>query len=240
MFSFFANLTEDGSYALTMPGYTALVVLMLALLLAGSFFFGRDLRLGTKQLAFSSMAVALAMVTSMIKLFKAPMGGSVTLFSMLFIVLIGHWWGLSAGLAASLAYGVLQLIIDPYILSLPQLFVDYIFAFGALGLSGLFTKTDLEIAGRKIPGLFASYLVAVFGRFLFATLSGIIFFASYAPEGWNPLVYSICYNGSYLLVESVLTLVAVALPPVRKALGIVRNMALSQDPQAAAALGTDK
>ena len=52
----------------------------------------------TKQLAYAAVAIALAMVTSMIKLFSLPMGGSVTLFSMLFLVLIGHWYGPSAGI----------------------------------------------------------------------------------------------------------------------------------------------
>ena len=50
-------------------------------------------KITTKQLVFSSAAIALAMVTSMIKLFELPMGGSVTLLSMLFITLVGYWYG---------------------------------------------------------------------------------------------------------------------------------------------------
>lgn len=60
---------------------------------------------------------------------------------MLFLVLIGYWYGLRAGLMTAIAYGFLQLVSDPYIISIPQMLVDYIFAFGALGLSGLFSKS---------------------------------------------------------------------------------------------------
>ena len=81
------------------------------------------------------MAIAAAFVTSDIKLFHLPFGGSITLFSMLFLVLIGYWYGLRAGLMTAIAYGFLQLVSDPYIISIPQMLVDYIFAFGALGLS---------------------------------------------------------------------------------------------------------
>ena len=74
----------------------------------------------------------------MIKLFHLPMGGSITLFSMLFIVLIGYWYGPEVGIMTSVAYGLLQFVIDPVFYSIPQLLVDYPLAFGALGLSGFF------------------------------------------------------------------------------------------------------
>lgn len=165
--SFFA--TYDGSsYQLTTAGFTALVIIMIAILLIGCAIFGGKKKFSAKQLAFSAMAIALAMVTSMIKLFDMPMGGSVTLLSMLFIVLIGYWYGLGAGLTAAFAYGILQLVVDPYIISVPQMLVDYLFAFGALGLSGLFSKSK--------HGLIKGYIAGVLGRYFFAFLSGWIFF----------------------------------------------------------------
>ena len=81
------------------------------------------------------MAVALAVVTSMIKIVKLPMGGSVTLFSMFFITLIGYWFGVKTGILMAVGYGILQMLIDPYIINVYQMFLDYIFGFGALGLS---------------------------------------------------------------------------------------------------------
>ncbi len=171
-----------------------------------------------KQLTFSAMAIALAMVTSMLKLWDMPMGGSVTLFSMLFIALIGNWYGLTTGLITGLAYGLLQLVIDPYILSIPQLVLDYFLAFGALGLSGIFSKSK--------NGLIKGYLLSVFGRFIFSTISGYIFFPTFMPEFLdNALVYSICYNGFYIGAEAALTLVLLMLPPVNKALNEIKKIA---------------
>ena len=110
----------DTTYNLTAAGYTGLVLLLIVLLLAGCAIFGGKKKMNARQLVFSAMAITLATVTSMIKLFDMPMGGSVTLLSMLFIVLVGYWYGLGGGLTAAFAYGILQLIIDPYILSLPR------------------------------------------------------------------------------------------------------------------------
>jgi thiamine transporter len=219
--SFFATPVVDEwgtTYELTTAGYTVLVIAMLAILLIGCAIFGSKKKFSAKQLSFSAMGIALAMVTSILKLWNMPMGGSVTLFSMLFIVLIGHWYGLGVGLSTALAYGILQLLIDPYIISVPQMLLDYVFAFGALGLSGLFSKSSK----RLIP----AYLVGVFGRFVFATLSGYIFFPTFMPEYFNSaIIYSICYNGAYIGAEAILTLILIALPPVNKALAHVKTLA---------------
>ena len=206
------------TYQLTTAGYTVLVLIMIAALLVGCAIFGSKRKFSTKQLTFSSMAIALAMVTSLLKLWHMPMGGSITLFSMLFITLIGNWYGLAVGLTTALAYGILQLIIDPYIISLPQMLIDYIFAFGALGLSGVFSKSK--------NGLLKGYILAVFGRFLFATLSGYIFFPTFMPEFFdNALLYSICYNGAYIGAEAILTLMLIHLQPIAKALNHVKEIA---------------
>jgi thiamine transporter len=171
-----------------------------------------------KQLAFSGVAMALGLVTSeFLPTIKMPMGGSVTLFSMLFIVLIGYWYGLKAGLMSAFAYGLLQFVIDPIFYSVPQMIVDYLLAFGALGLSGLFS-------GKK-QGLILGYITGVLGRYIFAVLSGVIFFAMYAPEGTPAIIYSLGYNAAYLFPEAVITLILIALPPVAKALKRVKLMA---------------
>ena len=65
------------------------------------------------------------------------------------------------------------------------------------------------------------------GRFFFATLSGVIFFGMWAPEGMHPLLYSVLYNGSYLGMELVITLVIISIPAVRQALARVKQMALA-------------
>ncbi len=164
----------------------------------------------TKKLAFAAMALALATVASFFKLFEMPMGGSITLFSMLFIVLIGYWFGPKLGLATGAAYGLLALAIEPVVLTIPQVLLDYPLACGALGLSGFFRN--------KKHGLLIGYLVAVLGKYFFVFLSGYIFFGIYAPEGWSPAIYSLTYNGAYMGGEALLTLIILSLPPVKNAI----------------------
>ncbi|MEE8886384.1 MAG: energy-coupled thiamine transporter ThiT [Eubacteriales bacterium] len=213
---------EDGAFVgLTTAGYLLLIAVLIGLLLLASYVFKPDQKnvLGTRKLVFSAMAIALATVTSMIELFHAPMGGSITLFSMLFVTLIGYWYGLGTGLLAAIAYGLIQLMIDPYIISVPQMLVDYIFAFGALGLSGVFHNA-------KKFGLIKGYLLGIIGRFFFATLSGVIFFGSYAGDyGMTPLAYSAAYNGFYIFIEGGITIVILFIPAVNKAMIKVKNLA---------------
>ena len=168
-----------------------------------------------KGLAFCGISIALAYVLSFIKLFDLPLGGSVTLCSMFFICVIGYMLGPKYSLTAAFAYGLLQLLQDPQIYAPMQLIIDYFFAFTALGLSG-FLK-------NKKNGLITGYLLGITVRFLFSTLSGYVFFGEYAPEGWNPLIYSICYNGAYIYAEALITLIIIVLPPVRNAISKVRG-----------------
>ena len=207
-------------YNLTGLGYGALVALMLLLLILACYITGGKTKFKTKHLVFSAAAMALAMITSFLKLFEAPMGGSVTLFSMLFICCIGYWYGLRTGIMTGVAYGLLQLISDPYIISLPQMITDYLLAFGALGLSGIFCN--------KKNGLIKGYIAGVLGRYLFAFLSGLIFFGMYAEgTGMSAPVYSLAYNGSYLGCEAAITLIVLAIPAVNKAFAQVKAMAVA-------------
>ena len=74
---------QDDYYVPNMAGYVLLVVIILALLIVGAALSGRGKRFTAKQIAFSGVAIALGTVTSMIKLFEFPMGGAMTLFSIL-------------------------------------------------------------------------------------------------------------------------------------------------------------
>ena len=213
----------DGSVHLTTIGILIVVVLIAALIIVAAVLRHKDsekkAKLTTKQLVFSAVAVALAMVCSMIKFADLPMGGSVTLFSMLFIVLIGYWYGPSVGIMTAVAYGLLQFVTEPIFYTIPQMLIDYPCAFGALGLAGFF-------AGKK-HGLQIGYVVGVLGRYAFAVLSGVVFFGAYAPEGTPAIVYSLGYNATYLVPEAVITLIVISIPPVTKALAQVKKQALS-------------
>ena len=234
---FYDVVVNDGgqtTYTPTTLGNVLLMVL-LAVLLAGAVIFARRYAAGqklqpeepakkggkvtAKQLVFCAMSIALGTILSEIKIIDFPWGGSATLLSMLVICLPGYLFGLGAGLMTSVAYGVLQLLINPYVLFPMQLVLDYLLAFGALGLSGLF-------AGAK-RGLLKGYLVGILGRYVFTVLSGWIFFAEYAWEGWPVLHYSLVYNGIYIFAEGAITTAVLLVPAVSNGIAAVKKMALS-------------
>lgn len=165
-----------------------------------------------KTLAVCGMCMALACVTSLIKLFSLPTGGSVTLLSMFFITVIGYYFGLRSGIIAAIAYGALQFVLKPEMYTPVQVIIDYVFAFGSLGLSGLFKHS-----AKSKYNIIWGYLIGITGRFIFSTISGAVFFAEYAWEGWNPFVYSAVYNGIYIYSEGILTVVVMLIPAFRKA-----------------------
>ena len=143
----------------------------------------------TRVLTEAALAVALSFVLGFIVLFKMPFGGSVSL-EMIPLILLSLRQGWRVGIVAGAAYGLLDLVIDPYVVHPLQLLLDYPLAFGALGLAGLFKPT--------VRGAVLGATVAVFARFVCHFLSGVIFFVSYAPVGWNPYLYSAAYNVTYL------------------------------------------
>ena len=165
------------------------------------------------------MSMSLGTILSEIKIIDFPWGGSATLLSMLIICLPGYLFGLGAGLVTGVAYGILQLLVDPYVLFPMQLVLDYLLAFGSLGLSGIFASSK--------NGLVKGYLTGILGRYVFTVLSGWIFFGEYAWEGWPVLPYSLVYNGIYIFAEAAVTLVVLAIPAVKNGIGAVKKMALS-------------
>lgn len=202
---------------------TAVCILVLAALLGTAAAFagkkGKKKKMSTKQIVFCAMSIALGTLTSMLKVYEFPFGGSITLFSMLFICLPGYLYGVGTGILSAAAYGVLQFILDPYILFPLQVLVDYLLAFGALGLAGLFSNAK--------HGLVKGYLLGIIGRYVFAVISGWIFFGEYAWEGWAPLPYSLAYNGAYIFSEGLITMIILMIPAVSKGLDHVKEMAQS-------------
>ena len=102
MLEFFIKpVTSEGgvSYMPTAAGYAALIALMAVVLVIASLVAGKNehRQISTRHLTFCAAAIALAVVTSNIKIFHFPTGGSVTLFSMLFITLTGYWYGPKMG-----------------------------------------------------------------------------------------------------------------------------------------------
>ena len=218
-----SELLVNAEGGLTTAGYAVTIIAGIALFLATVFFASKSSskkRMSTKQLVFCAAALALAYLTSYIKLFEMPWGGSVTLFSMLFIVLIANWYGVKAGILVGFAYGIIQFIQEPYVLTFFQVCCDYILAFAALGVAGFFAKSKY--------GLVKGYIVAVLARGVFHAIGGYLYWMDYMPDNFPKALaslYPILYNYSYLLVEGVITVIIISIPAVSKALGRVKQMA---------------
>lgn len=155
----------------------------------------------TRMLALGAVCMALSNVLSMIKLFDMPQGGSITPASMLPLMLFAYVYGVGPGMTVGAVYGVMQFIIEPYFLSVPQMLLDYPIAFAMVGLAGLFSKSE-----NRALGLSLGVVLGSLGRFVAAVLSGVVFFAEYAGDQ-NPWVYSIGYNGAYMLPECIICVV---------------------------------
>lgn len=171
----------------------------------------------TKALTCAAISIALASVTSLIKIFSFPFGGSVTLCSMFFIVIVGYMFSWKVGFAAAIAYGLLQFVIKPEFYTPLQVIIDYVLAFGSMGVSGLLPYKSGNSEKENHINLIVGYVMAITFRWIFTTLSGYLFWAEYAWEGWNPFVYSMVYNGIYIFAEGILTVAVLYVPAVKKA-----------------------
>ena len=149
-------------------------------------------------LAEAAILIALAGALHLIRPFQMPFGGSITLGSMIPILLFSLRRGVLPGIAAGTIFGFIVLVQEPVIFPPFPVFLDYPFAFGVLGLAGLFKSKPILGVGVGIAGRFTTHF-----------LSGIIFFAEFAPEGMNPYLYSALYNGSYLSAEFAISVILI-------------------------------
>ena len=250
--SFFLKET-DGFYAFTINGMTVMIILALAIVILGILFakkLGEEAESGetekplkksskstfaTKKLVVCAVCLALGYVASTIKFLELYNGGSITLFSMLFITYIGYCFGVKTGVLCGLAYGILQLIQDPWLLSPLQVFFDYVAAFAALGFSGLFRnlkEKNKETGEKKLSkkGLIIGYAVAAVLRGLSHTIGGYLFWMDGMPEGFPKSIsflYPLAYNFCYIGVEMVLTIIVLLIPGVSAVLIRLRREANS-------------
>ena len=168
----------------------------------------------TKKLTFSAIMVALATVLSFISVYRLANGGSVTLASMVPIILVSYLYDVKWSVITSLVYAALQMMMGFYppptndVLSyFLVVMLDYVIAFGCLGLAGVFFK----ILGKTKTAVAVSGAIVVFIRFVCHFLSGIIIWDVWAPEGQSVYCYSLTYNGSYMGLELVITVAVMAL-----------------------------
>ena len=163
-------------------------------------------------LARIGIALALATILKMLRLYHFPQGGSITLGSMVPILIIAFIYGPQIGCLTGFLYGLITFIMDPYILHPIQVLFDYPFPFMALGLAGFFSK-------KKWLGI----SVAVFIRFICHFISGIAFFGSFAPEGVSPALYSLIINGPIVGIEGAICIIIVSILPIERIMHATLN-----------------
>lgn len=154
------------------------------------------MKIQTKVISEVIVTVALAYVLNLIVVFRMPQGGSVTAVSMAPILWLALRRGLKIGVFGGIVFGLVDMIPQPFIVHPVQFLLDYPLAFGALGLAGLFNRHPIQ-----------GVIIGITGRFVCHFISGFIFFAMYVPEGMHPAVYSAIYNGSYLIVELISSII---------------------------------
>ncbi len=170
------------------------------------------------KLTLAAVFIALATVLSLIKVFKAPLGGSVTLLSMLPIVMLSGMLGIKWGLGCAFTYSLIQLVLGltldgllgwglTPIMLLGTILFDYILAFTVLGFAGIFAK-------KGVFGFVFGTAAVITLRFLCHFASGIIIFKQLEQFELfgkifsnHPILYSLSYNGLYMLPELVITVV---------------------------------
>lgn len=166
------------------------------------------------MIAESAVMMALATVLSMIVFFQLPAGGSVTPFSMLPVLIIAYRYGMKWGFGVGVVYGLIEMLLGLNNLSYATnalagiciILFDYLVAFGVIGFGGLFRKMKNQAVGFSL-----GVAVACLLRFLCHFLTGITVWADYTGGIWNTIIFSLTYNGSYMLPELVITVIVGAI-----------------------------
>ena len=170
----------------------------------------RKNRVNVRALTEGAVLVALGFVLSFVKLYELPNGGSLTP-AMFPILLYGLRWGLARGLGAGFVFGLMQLLFDgAYAWGWQSMLLDYLLAFTPLGLTGLFRG--------KAWGIFPGTVLGCAGRFVIHYISGVTIYRIIEPTAVpgigtfdNAALYSLVYNGSYMLPNTILALLLAAL-----------------------------
>jgi len=165
----------------------------------------------TRRLTESALLVALATVLSVYAVFRLPNGGSVTIGSMIPILLVSFKYSFRWSLLVALAYSLIQMMTGfyaPPVGTLPyyalMVLLDYVLAFGVLCLAGPICR----LLGRGWSPrlrLMSAAVICITLRFICHFLSGMILWGVYAPAGQPVWLYSLLYNGSYMLCEGLIS-----------------------------------
>lgn len=154
----------------------------------------------TRMIAEAGVAIAIAQVLSFITLFHMPQGGSIKAASLVPLMIFAYRWGGTRGIWAGVVYGVLHFLLGfKSSIHYLSIILDYLVAYGAIGVCGYFKD--------NLTGLVSGSIVAIALRWFASVTSGAVVFASYAPQGQNPWIYSMIYNASYMVPDGILNIV---------------------------------
>ena len=154
----------------------------------------------TRMIAEAGVAIAIAQLLSFITLFHMPQGGSIKAASLVPLMIFAYRWGGTRGIWAGVVYGVLHFLLGfKSSIHYLSIILDYLVAYGAIGVCGYFKD--------NITGLVSGSIVAIALRWFASVTSGAVVFASYAPQGQNPWIYSMIYNASYMVPDGILNII---------------------------------
>lgn len=180
----------------------------------------------SKNLSYAGVCIALSFALSYVKFVDMPMGGAVTLASMLPLMFYAYMFGAKKGVFAGLVYGVLQFIQSPSVYQWMQILLDFPIAFSAIGLAGIAKKFKF-LKGNMIAEIIVGMTIACLFRYAAHVISGYFVFYGSAKD-WNmsPICYSFAYN-TYVLVDLAIDIAASAFILSSKSL---RNLIASVNP----------
>lgn len=162
-----------------------------------------------------AMSASLAMALSFVPVKFGP-GFSISL-GMIAVVLYSLRRGVVPGLFSGLTWGLLHFLLGKAsVFSLPQALIEYVFAYLAVGVSGIVSLRFKQALiqnekKRTVFYLTVAIIVGILSRYFFHFIAGIIFWGSYAPKGMSPMVYSFFLNGSNALFTGIVTWIALFL-----------------------------
>ncbi|MCL1941474.1 MAG: energy-coupled thiamine transporter ThiT [Synergistaceae bacterium] len=157
-------------------------------------------------IAEGALCAALSVVLSYFTLFRMPQGGSINLSLVpMFVFAYRHGW--KWGIEVGILVGFLEMMLRGYVVHPVQAILDYPLAFAVIGFCGIWRK--------NLPALVTGTILAGLARLACHVVSGVVFFASYAPEGTSVLLYSFIYNAAFFFPQLAANMI-VALPVFRR------------------------
>lgn len=162
-------------------------------------------KLSTRILIQATMMSAITIVLAQFHLFQLPQGGEISLGTMVPLILLARTHGSKITLLAGFLCGLIGLLLNPFIYHPVQVLLDYPLPYMVMAIVALF-RSHLYL------GVTAAFTL----KFLCHFLSGVIFFAAYAPEGMSPILYSATYNATTLVPDFAICCLILRLLPLKR------------------------